>query len=113
MPPAGIVTGLGRFTVIRSGETPVQAAERPTLELKPFTDENTIVVDCVVDGASVIAAEVGCVRKSAPGEEAMATDPDPPKGVTVKSSVAVCETPIGLVPITVNGYVPVGVEVLT
>ena len=53
--PAGTVTGLGRFTVTPSGAAPLQAASRLTGEVKPFTDESTIVVDFEVPGNRVIS----------------------------------------------------------
>jgi len=59
LPPAGTVTGLGRLTVIPSGATPVQAADRLMVELKPFTDEYTRVVDFDTSGVKVMTAGDG------------------------------------------------------
>ena len=55
LPPAGTVTGVRRFTVTPSGAAPLQAAVRLTEELKPFTDESTIVVDFEVPSERVIS----------------------------------------------------------
>ena len=53
LPLVGTVTELGRLTVIPSGAAPLQAADKLTEELKPFTDESTIVVDFEVPGERV------------------------------------------------------------
>ena len=59
LPPANTVTGLGRLTAIPSGAMPVQAADKLTAELKPFTEENTMVVDFDTSGVSVNTAGEG------------------------------------------------------
>jgi len=55
LPLVGIIAGLGRVTVTPSGAAPFQAAARFTEELKPFTDESTIVVDLEVSDVRVIS----------------------------------------------------------
>ena len=67
LPPAGTVTGLGRLTVIPSGTTPVQTADRVTEELNPFRDESAMLVDFATSGVKVITAGEGVVRKSGLG----------------------------------------------
>jgi len=52
---AGTVTGLGRLTVTPSGAAPLQAASKLTEDVKPFTDESTIVVDFDMPGVRVIS----------------------------------------------------------
>jgi hypothetical protein len=79
VPPAGRVTGLGRLTVTPSGAVPVQAADRLMEELKPFTEENTIVVDFATLGVKVTTAGEGWVRKSGFSEETRMV----PEGVTI------------------------------
>ena len=64
LPPAGTVTGPGRFIVTPLGAVPIQAVVRPMEELNPFTDESTIVVDAETPGAKVIMAGDGWVMKS-------------------------------------------------
>jgi len=59
LPSAGSVTGLGKLTETPSGATPLQAAERPTEELNPSTDANTIVVDFDTSGVKVMTAGEG------------------------------------------------------
>lgn len=54
LPLVGTVTGLGRLTITPSGEAPLQAASRLTEELKPFTEEISIVEDSVVSGVKLI-----------------------------------------------------------
>ena len=46
LPPAGTATWFGRLTPTPEGATPFQAAVRLTEELKPSTDDRTIVTDC-------------------------------------------------------------------
>lgn len=86
LPPAGTVTGVGRLTVIPSGATPVQAADRLIVELKPFTDEYTRVVDFDTSGVKVMTAGEGWLRKSGRGVEK--TVPAVPAGVTVSQRAA-------------------------
>jgi len=102
---AGTVTGLGRLTVMPSGATPVQSADRLSVELNPFTEEKTTVVDFETLGVRVITPGDGWVTKSGYGVDTIV-----PAGVTVSSSPAVCDKPLGLVPIISNGYVPVATE---
>ena len=97
LPPAGIVTGVGRLTAMPSGATPVQSADKLTEELNPFTEENTIVVDFETPGVRVITSGEGWVRKSGLGVETKV-----PAGVTVSDSAVVCDKPVGLVPIMAN-----------
>ena len=54
MPLVGTVTGLGRLTVTPSGAVPLQAAARFTEELKPFTEERSIVEDSDISGVKLI-----------------------------------------------------------
>jgi len=105
LPPANTVTGLGRLTAIPSGAMPVQAADKLTVEPNPFTEENTMVVDFDTSGVSVNTAGEGWVRKSGLGLETTV-----PAGVTVSHRAVLCDKPVGLVPITVNSYVPRGTE---
>ena len=67
LPPAGTVTGLGRLTVTPFGTSPVHAADRLMVPLKPFADAKTIVVDLETLGESVKTAGEGWVRKSGLG----------------------------------------------
>lgn len=105
LPPAGTVTGLGRLTEMPFGATPVQAADRVSVELNPFTEEYTIEVDFERSGVKVIVAGEGWLRKSGSGEERMVGAV--PAGVTVTESAALCVRPVGLLPIMMNGNVPV------
>ena len=98
LPPAGTTTGLGRLTVTPAGAVPVQAAERLTEELKPFTEENSMVVDFETPGVKVTTSGDGWVRKSGLGVETRV-----PAGVTVNSSPVECDKPLGLTPVTING----------
>ena len=59
LPLAGTVTGLGRLTVTPLGTTPVHPAVRATVELNPFSDENTIDEDLATPGVKVITAGDG------------------------------------------------------
>lgn len=61
LPPAGTITGLGRFTVTPSGAGPLQAAVKLTEELNPSTDERTIVADCDSPDVRVNAAGEGWI----------------------------------------------------
>lgn len=101
LPPAGTVTGLGRFIVTPSGAAPVHAADRLMEELNPFTDANTIVVDLDTLGVKVSTPGDGWVRKSGLGAETTV-----PRGVTINWRPAECDRPLGLMPVKVNGYVP-------
>jgi len=105
LPPAGIVTGIGRLIVTPSGATPVQAADRLTTELNPFTDENTTVVDLETPGVRVITEGEGWVTKSGLGAETVV-----PAGVTTSCNAAACAKPLGLVPMMLSGYVPGATE---
>jgi hypothetical protein len=59
VPPAGTATGLGRLTVTPAGATPVHAAARLTVELNPFMDASTMVVDFETPGVRVTTAGEG------------------------------------------------------
>lgn len=59
LPPAGMVTGVGRLTVTPLGAAPFQPAVRLTVELKPSIDESTIVADCDSPGVSDTTAGEG------------------------------------------------------
>ena len=59
LPLAGTATGLGRFTETPAGATPLQDAERLTVDAKPSIDESIIVADCDVSGPRVIVAGDG------------------------------------------------------
>ena len=98
LPPEGTVMGRGRLTWTPLGAISVQAADRLTEELNPFTEENTIVVDFETPGVKVITPGDGWVRKSGLGVETMV-----PAGVTVSVSAAECVMPVGLVPMILNG----------
>lgn len=98
LPSAGTVSGLGRATVIPSGATPLQAAERVTVELNPFTEESRIVVDFATSGVSCTTAEEGWVRKLGFGGETIMVL----EVVTISWSVAECFNP-PLDAVTVNG----------
>jgi len=59
VPPAGTVTGLGRFTETPYGCGLVQAADKLTVELKPFTEVRSIVVAFASPGVNVTTAAEG------------------------------------------------------
>ena len=105
VPPPGIVIGVGRLIMTPSGATPVQAADRLTTELNPFTDENTTVVDLETSGVRLTTEGEGWVTKSGPGVERIV-----PAGVTTSCNAAACAKPLGLVPMMLRGYVPGATE---
>ena len=92
LPYEGMVTGLGTVTVTPLGAVPTQAADKLTVELNPFTDENSNVVDFGMLGVKVIAGVNGWVMKSGLGAEITV-----PAGSTVNSRPALCDSPVGLV----------------
>jgi hypothetical protein len=102
LPPAGTATGLGRVIVTPLGAAPIHAADRLIEELKPFSDDNIIVVDLETPGVKVMTPGEDWVEKSGVGEVATMV----PEGVTISWSVATCVMP-PLIAFTVNGYVPV------
>jgi len=59
VPPAGIVTGLGRLTETPYGGGLVHAADKLTIEVNPFTDVRRIVVALVRPGVKVKPAAEG------------------------------------------------------
>jgi hypothetical protein len=59
LPPAGIATGLGRVIVTPLGAEPLHAADRLIEELKPFTDDSTIVEDFETPGVRVMTPGEG------------------------------------------------------
>ena len=59
LPPAGTVTGLGWLMVTPVGATPLQPAERLTVELNPFNDERVITADSDVSGDNEISEGAG------------------------------------------------------
>jgi hypothetical protein len=75
LPPDGTLTGLGRVMVTPVGTAPDQEAVKLTAELKPFTDETTIVVDLETPGVSVTTAGAGWVTKSGAADEMMVPEP--------------------------------------